>query len=64
MTRESCAANEHNVSVKINLWEPGVLRSQSQCGVSSSLGSEQINLLCISDLPSVTRDINTVQRAM
>lgn len=66
MTRESCAANEHGVSVEIKLWEPGVFRSQSQCSLNSSLGPEQIILLCVSDLPSVTWDINTdiVQRAM
>lgn len=65
MTRESCAANEHGVSMEIKLWEPGVFRSQSQCWVNSSLGSEQTTLLCISNLPSVTRDITTdiVQRA-
>lgn len=56
MTRQSYFANEHNVSVEIKLWELREFRSQSQCTINSFVGSEQITLVRISDLPSVTRD--------
>lgn len=56
MTRQSYFAKERNVSMEIKLWEPRVFMSQSQCSINSFVGSEQITLVRVSDLPSVTRD--------
>lgn len=54
MTRQSYFANEHNVSMEIKLWALRAFRSQPQCVIN--VGSEQITLVHISDLPSITWD--------
>lgn len=65
MPRESCAANEHSVSMEIKLWEPGVFRSQSQCKLLSGQNKSLYSVSPSPDFPSVTQNINTdiVQRA-